>query len=322
MQISDRIGRRMKLHDLHVLMSVVQAGSMGKAASLLNTTQSAISRSITELEHAVGARLLDRSRQGVEPTEYGRALLDGGVAVFDDLRQAVKKIEFLADPTVGHVTVGGNEATSAALLPAVFGRLRRRHPKLSMHVVPILSAAQQYQELRERRADLVIGRLPSSIDTDIEAETLFHDRLFVVAGPKNRWLQHRKIVLRELANEPWVLPPLGTVAGSLIADAFRANGMDFPPPGAATGAIHLFFALLASGPFLLSVPGSLLRLGTHLPPLKVLPVDFPSPPWPVGIMTLKNRTLSPVAKLFIEYAREVVKPLATRQYRQPKNLSR
>src|SRR6267142_2791057 len=123
MQLSDRIGRRMKLHDLHVLMSVVQMGSMGKAASLLNTTQSAISRSVADLEHAIGVRLLDRSRQGVEPTEYGRALLDGGAAVFDGLRQAVQKIEILADPTVGHVTVGGNEATSAALLPAVFGRL-------------------------------------------------------------------------------------------------------------------------------------------------------------------------------------------------------
>jgi DNA-binding transcriptional LysR family regulator len=300
----------MKLHDLHVLMSVVQAGSMGKAASLLNTTQSAISRSITELEHAVGVRLLDRSRQGVEPTESGRALLDGGVAVFDDLRQAVKRIEFLADPAVGQVTVGGNEAISAALLPAVFGILRRRHPRLSMHVVPVLSVAQQYQELRERRADLVVGRLPSLVDRDIDAEALFHDRLFVVASPRSKWLRQRKIQLHELANEPWVLPPLGTVAGSLVADAFRAHGMEYPPQGAATGAIHLFFALLAIGPFLVTVPGSLLRLGTHFPPLKVLPVDFPSPRWPVGIMTLKNRTRSPVTKLFIECAREIGKQLA------------
>jgi DNA-binding MarR family transcriptional regulator len=83
MQLSDRIGRRLKLHDLHVLMTVAQAGSMGKAAQLLNTTQPAISRSIAELEHALGVRLLDRNRQGVEPTAYGRALLDRGAAVFD-----------------------------------------------------------------------------------------------------------------------------------------------------------------------------------------------------------------------------------------------
>ena len=69
MQLSDRIGRRLKLQDLHVLMTVVQAGSMGKAAQRLNTTQPAISRSIAELEHAFGVRLLDRHRQGVEPTD-------------------------------------------------------------------------------------------------------------------------------------------------------------------------------------------------------------------------------------------------------------
>ena len=85
MQVSDRIGRRMKLHDLHVLMTVVQAGSMNKAAALLHTTQPAISRSIAELEHAFGVRLLDRHQHGVEPTDYGRALLGCGAAVFDEL---------------------------------------------------------------------------------------------------------------------------------------------------------------------------------------------------------------------------------------------
>src|SRR6476469_10763358 len=115
MQVSDRIGRRMKLHDLHVLMTVVQAGSMNKAATLLNTGQSAVSRSIAELEHTVGVRLLERTARGVEPTKYGRALLDGGTAVFDDLRQAVNNIEFLADPTAGEVRIG-----SSALLAAGF----------------------------------------------------------------------------------------------------------------------------------------------------------------------------------------------------------
>src|SRR4051794_26425469 len=61
MQSSERIGLRIKLHDVDVLMAVVRAGSMGKAATLLNTTQPAVSRSIAALEAMVGARLLERT---------------------------------------------------------------------------------------------------------------------------------------------------------------------------------------------------------------------------------------------------------------------
>src|SRR5260370_38736655 len=179
MQVSDRIGRRMKLHDLHVLMAVVQAGSMNKADALLNTGQSAISRSIAELEHTVGVRLVDRNPRGVEPTKYGRALLNGGAAVFDDLRQAVKNIEFLADPTVGEIEIGSNEAFIAGLLPTVFGRLRRQHPGITVHVRPITVLAQQHRELRERRLDMIFGRVAPSIEEDVTANILFHERFFV-----------------------------------------------------------------------------------------------------------------------------------------------
>src|SRR4029079_15111241 len=130
MQVSDRIGRRMKLHDLHVLMAVVQVGSMNKAAALLNTGQSAISRSIAELEHTVGVRLVDRTPRGVEPTKYGRALLDGGAAVFDDLRQAVKNIEFLADPTAGEVRSVCTPLLATSFVSAVIDRLYRRYPRM------------------------------------------------------------------------------------------------------------------------------------------------------------------------------------------------
>jgi len=77
MQLDDRIERRMKLQDLHVLMTVAQAGSMGKAADLLNTSQPNISRAISELEHALGVRLLDRHRQGVEPGACDRGVARG-----------------------------------------------------------------------------------------------------------------------------------------------------------------------------------------------------------------------------------------------------
>jgi DNA-binding transcriptional LysR family regulator len=61
---SDRIGRRFKLRDLHILLAVVQSGSMGKAAAQLAMSQPVISKAVSDIEHALGVRLLDRSRRG------------------------------------------------------------------------------------------------------------------------------------------------------------------------------------------------------------------------------------------------------------------
>jgi len=310
MQLSDRIGRRMKLHDLHVFMEVVRAGSMSRAAQILNTTQPAMSRSVADLENTIGVRLLDSGRHGAEPTEYGRALLEGGAAMFDDLRQAVKNIEFLANPEVGELRVGAPDPIMVGVLPAVLDRLRRKYPGISIIVMPTLPA-QRYQQLRERKVDLFFGRLAQA-EEDIRVETLFHDRILVVAGPSSRWARRRKVELSELADEPWGLPLPDTISGSLVADAFRAHRMKFPPKGAVWGAASLINALLPRGPFLAAFPASLLRFGANIPRLKVLPVNLPIPPWPVGAMTLKNRMLTPVAKLFIHCAREVVRPLANK----------
>jgi DNA-binding transcriptional LysR family regulator len=310
MPVSDRVGRRIKLHDLHVLLAVVEAGSMGKAAGRLNTTQPAVSRSVAELEHTLGVRLLDRGSDGVAPTQYGRALIGSSLAAFDELRQGVKNIEFLADPTIGEIRIGGNDAIIAGLLPTVFTRLRSHYPGIAIHVMQLAAVQQQYRELRERRIDLVLGRIAQPIEEDFSTEILFYERSFVVAGPKNRWLRRRKIELAELANEPWTLPTPDTLIGSLVANAFRASGLEFPRRAVATGSIHLHMALIASGPFLAILPGSMLRFAPNRAALKVLPVELPIPPWPTGIVRLKNRTVSPAAKLFIECAREVGKPLA------------
>src|SRR5947199_2091394 len=148
MQLSDRIGRRMKLQDLHVLVTVMQTGSMGKAAQQLNISQPAVSRSIAELEHAFGVRLVDRHRKGIEPTEYGRALLDCGVAVFDDLRQGVRNIEFLADPTTGQVRIGNTLTSAESFIAAVIDRLSRRYSRIIFDVVPA-GADILHRELNE-----------------------------------------------------------------------------------------------------------------------------------------------------------------------------
>ena len=145
LRLSDRIGYRVKLHDLHVLMTVAEAGSMGKAAQCLNTTQPAVSRSVAALENALGVRLLDRNRQGVQPTEHGRAFLACGLAVFDDLRQGAKSIEFLSDPRSREITVGGNEAFIAGRLAV--DHLRDRYPGVAIHAKNLPTPTEQFHAL-------------------------------------------------------------------------------------------------------------------------------------------------------------------------------
>jgi DNA-binding transcriptional LysR family regulator len=314
MQWADRIGRRIKLRDLHILMTVVERGSMSKAAEQLSISQPVVSKSVADLEHALGVPLLDRSPQGVEPTLYGRAIIGSGVAVFDDLRKCVNQIEFLADPTAGEVRIGCSEVMAAGLLPAVIDRLSRQFPRLVFNVIQAPWIEQQYRDLRERSVDLILGRMVTPIaDDDLNAEILFDDPLLVVAGTNSKWVRRRSIKPAELLDETWCLPPYDKLIGSNIAEAFRAQGLNVPRQTVVSASIQLFNALLATGRFLGVLSDSTLRLSGKRMALKALPVEFSICPGPVGIVTLKDRTVGPAAQLFIDHARKVAKPLAKGQ---------
>jgi DNA-binding transcriptional LysR family regulator len=311
MQWADRIGRRLKLRDLHVLFAVMQSGSMAKAAQHLAVSQPVVSAAIASLEHAVGVRLFDRGRRGVEPTIYGRALLNHGLAAFDALRQGVKEIEFLADPTVGELRIGCPEWIAAGLLPIIIDRLLQRHPRLVFYVDQTVTATREFHELRQRSIDLVLGRIAAPFtEEDLHAEILYQEQLCVIAGGRSRWVRRRKIELAELINESWLLSPPNELPGSLVAEAFQASGLKLPQPNIVSFSLHLRNRLLATGRYLAVVPRSLLHFTDLSASLKALPVKLSIEPRPVAIVTLKDRTLSPLAKLFIDHARQVTEPLA------------
>jgi DNA-binding transcriptional LysR family regulator len=304
----ERIGRRIKMRDLQLLDAVVRWGSIAKAATHLNLTQPAASKAIGQLERAFGVRLLDRSARGVEPTLYGRALLNRGVAIFDELRQGVTEIDFLADPTVGELRIGSTASIVTGFLSAVLDRLCRRHPRMVFHVTEASFRTLQERDLRERKVDLIIGPLPSSFADDAtEVEILFQESLSVVAGATNRWIRRRRIELAELVEEPWTLPPPDSPGDSLVADTFHANGIEVPRISVVTFSVQLRNAMLASGRFLGMASDSVLQFGGKRLGIKTLPVQLRGPLRRVGIVTLKNRTITPAARLFIERARELAK---------------
>ena len=232
-----------------------------------------------------------------------------GDVVFDELRQGISDIEFLTNPNVGEVRIGCPESL-AFVSSAIIDRLSRRYPEVVVRVVTAQPATLEFRELRERKVDLLLGRISLPlVDDDVDVEILFEDRLFVVTGSRNRWTRRQRIDLAELMSERWLLLPANNVLSSLIAQAFEARGLD-PPRECVSADVHTRLHLLTTGRFLTFVPDSLLQFVAKRWSLKALPVDLSIQGPSLGIITLRNRTVSPVVQLFIESAREVAKSIA------------
>jgi DNA-binding transcriptional LysR family regulator len=311
---ASQISQRIKLRQLHVLIAVVECGSMAKAAEHLAISQPVISKMIASLEQTLGFPLLERSRLGVEPTLYGKALLKRSIALRNDLRSSVDELKSLADPAVGELRIGSTEPVMAGLLPAIVDRLSRRYPGLALHIIEGEPPELQDRHLRNHDIDLMIGRLPSPTPAaDTEVQVLLHESGVVVAGLNNPWVRRRKIRLAELANERWCLPPRNSFPGGWIANAFHASGLEVPRASVTVYSILMQSALLASGRFLSFLPATMLRFSTKRLSMKVLPVEMPVQMWPIGIVTLKGRTPNPAQGLLIDCAREIAEPLTTRR---------
>jgi DNA-binding transcriptional LysR family regulator len=191
-----RIGRRIRLRDVHVFLTVVQCGSMAKAARQLSVTQPAISKSVADLESTLGVKLLDRGSQGVEPTDYGKAFARRGLAVFDELRQGVGELKFMADPRVGEVRLGCPDTLAATLLPPILERLSTQHPGIRLYVEQINPVLPDVRELLDRNVDLMFGRLGPPFGEEV------HQKSSIAI----QWLSLRRHKANGCVGARWIWP--------------------------------------------------------------------------------------------------------------------
>lgn len=321
MPINLRIRRQLKLRELDVLLAVAQCGTMLKAAQQLAMSQPAVSKAIADLEQTLGVRLFDRSSRGVEPTLFGVALLRWANAVFDDVAQGVNEIDFLANPGAGLVRVAAAPQIIAGILPVVLASLRRDYPRITFHISTAGDAAHQYRELRDRNVDLIISRIHATgnFQNEIHSDVVFDDPIFLVAGANNPLVRRRKLSLKDITGEAWTLPPSNqSVTGLFFDKMFRSQGVEPPEHAVTCRSIEMLTALLCSGSFLSIYPLSVLKFGRGLSSIKVLPFEVPMQPDPVGILTWKRRTISPVCKLFILRFRAASEHLAKEAKRTAK----
>jgi DNA-binding transcriptional LysR family regulator len=307
MDWTDRIGRRIRLRDLHIVLAVADHGSMAKASNHLSISHPVISKTISDLERTLGVQVFDRTARGVELTACGRALLKCGVTVFDEMRQGLKQIELLADPASGELRIGCPEITMAGFLPPIVERFSAQYPRVRLHVTLANTAMLQFGSLRERSVDLLIGRMPQTlVEDDLEAEILFDEPYEAVVGAVSQWARRRQVRLPDLLGEAWVLPSCSAPRVRRSQDLRPSPGFNRHNRGRDLVG-QLTVALIASGRFVGILPRSVAQFNVGPARLKILSAKLPPVQSAIGIITVKNRTLSPLAELFMGCARDVAK---------------
>jgi DNA-binding transcriptional LysR family regulator len=181
---------------------------------------------------------------------------------------------------------------------------------MRFHVQQVHWPTVEFPELQRREIDLVFARLTSPplqgrLDEDLHAEVLFDDPFSAVVGPQSKWWRRRKLDLAELVDDAWISTPLDVLAGRSVTEAFEARGLKPPAPHVATYSTYLRSNLAIRGKYIAVLPRSVLLLSAERYSLKELPVRLSPKPSPVAIVTLRNRTLTPIVQGFIECAREI-----------------
>jgi len=300
--------RRIKLRDLKVFQAAAETGSMARAAAHLAITQPAVSYAISELEHAVGVPLLDRSSQGVTPTVYGRVLLARSAVVFNELRHGISEIASLADPEVGELRIGTTPPMSA-VASAVFNHLVPRYPRMRFELT-VGPTEVLLRQLRQRDVEIVISRLASMAgNDDLTVETLFDDELVVICSKQSKWAGRRNVSLADLVGEPWVLPPATTFLAGIMRGEFEAQGLKFPRATVTTSCTYSLSVLVGNGNFLGIHPRAMLATPNDHPQLTAVDVRMPTTRGAIGLIALKDRSLSPVAKLFAQSVAPVLQDI-------------
>jgi DNA-binding transcriptional LysR family regulator len=306
MEWDDRIGARIRPKDLHTLQTIGEFGSMAKASSVLGLSQPAISKAIADLEVVLGAVLLERSARGVELTNAGHLLVERGRIIFDELRQCVRDIKHLADPTQGQIRVGATEPLTV-LFAQIVNQLASTYPAVGF-TLRVSDTTTLLHALRERELDIVITRwMPPPDADDYDAELIFAVPLAVLAEKEHALVGKPGLHLAELLNETWVLPPPDSFLGKIIADLFARRGLIRPMPLVTTQSVYAQLNLVATAKMLTILPGRMVNYHANAAWLRALEIEFDDCHDPIATVTVRGRRAAGPLPLFQQACREVAK---------------
>ncbi len=250
----DYLVRRLRLRHLELMVALADEGTMRAAAGRLHLSQPALSKMLAEVEAGFGARLFERSPQGVSPNALGQAVIYRARVMLGELARGKDEVDALRTGAEGVLRLGTLSVTAA--VPRAVARLRERIPgaRVQIHEGRV---RDMIRRLLDGELDCVFGAVtPELLTSDLlsllRPEVLLKDELCVLCATDHALARHRRLRWADLHAVPWIAPPKDTLVRQAFMTAFLNEGLSPPEPAIEVLSSVTVSSLLRLAPALLA----------------------------------------------------------------------
>lgn len=290
---------RLKTRHLLLLVALAEEGNIHRAAQVLNMTQPAASKLLKDLEDALEVSLFDRLPRGMRPTRYGDTMIRHARVALISLNQAHEELEAAKSGQIGQVNVGSITAPGLALLPPTVAQVKQDHPNLRI-ALQIESSDVLIEGLNKGTLDIVVARLFAQHDkTELRYEMLTDEPVCAVARPGHPLLSMPKPGLRDVVDLAWIVPPSGSILRHRLDLMFQGEGLQAPNNVIETSSLMFTTKMLQQSDMVSVVATDVARYYSDHGLLAILPIALPCQMDAFGIITRRDRLLSPAAKVVL-----------------------
>ncbi|MBY5538474.1 LysR family transcriptional regulator [Rhizobium leguminosarum] len=294
----------LKLNHLRMIVAIEDSGQISAAADVLNISQPAASRMLSEMESITKTSLYERVARGVVLTTFGAALARRARKILLELREASREIGELKSGKGGSVFIGAVTAPAMSLVVPAINKVRKAYPGIEINI-QVETSNVLARELLAARHDFIIGRIPDDLNPRLfEVTEIGIERACLIVRSSHPLMKQKTSSLADVRDYDWVFQPPGTLLRRTIEDVFLSRGVALPENIVNTSSLLLTCAIVcetdAIAPVAVDVAQFLASQGSNASDVRMLPIDFDINVKPYSMITARERALPPSARLLYD----------------------
>jgi DNA-binding transcriptional LysR family regulator len=292
-----------KLRHVRLIIALEQTRSVTRAAEHIGISQVGASKALAQIEASLGAKLFERRRTGLEPTETGLRFLDSSRKILGEIKSLEEEFSMLTEGFKGHVRIGIQTLSVQLFLARVISTFKRSSPLITLelrggNIVDLMNG------LMRDEIQFVIGHhnVPA-VGPGITGEILPRETLVVVAGTA---INKKNLTWADLLNYRWCLPPPGTPLRDHFDHVLTTHHLSTPPILVETSGTLLAEALILSEGFLAITCASTAEDWRARGCVRILPIEVPPMADPIRLIWSERKSMSRSARIFLACVRHCI----------------